>query len=153
MVADEFCLLSTENIPCKTPQGTAGTCVPIQQCKDIFNAIRAPLISEKDATFINSSICSIGGIPRAVCCRPEQIEPIPLHPNALLLPSECGRSRVRSGPAAGQSTAVFEFPWMAMVRFQMRKNGVIPFCLGTLLNTRYVLSVTGCMTKLKSVQV
>lgn len=60
---------------------------------------------------------------------------------------------MRNVPPKGQTTSVFEFPWMAMVRFERRKNGVIPFCLGTLLNTRYVLSVAGCMSKLKTVQV
>ncbi|XP_058450590.1 serine protease easter-like [Malaya genurostris] len=141
------------DIPCTTPKGAPGTCVPLQQCMNIFNVIRAPLIAEEDAYLINRSVCTIAGIPRAVCCRKDQIEPVPLHPNALLLPSDCGRSKVRTYPGRGQSTSVFEFPWMAMVRFQMKKNGVIPFCLGTLLNTRYVLSVAGCMAKLKTVKV
>uniref|UniRef100_A0A8D8DLZ4 Serine protease easter n=1 Tax=Culex pipiens TaxID=7175 RepID=A0A8D8DLZ4_CULPI len=142
-----------KNIPCETPNRIPGICVPLQQCKNIFNLIRAPLLSKPDANYISRSVCQIGGIPRAVCCRKDQIEPIPLHPNALLLPSDCGRSKVRNVPPKGQTTSVFEFPWMAMVRFERRKNGVIPFCLGTLLNTRYVLSVAGCMSKLKSVQV
>ncbi|XP_055546530.1 serine protease easter-like [Wyeomyia smithii] len=142
------------DIPCKTPDGTDGTCVPLQQCVNIFNMIRAPLIAQEDVTYISRSVCHIAGIPRAVCCEKQQIEPIPLKPNALLLPSDCGRSRVRTFPPnRGQSTSVFEFPWMAMIRFQMRKNGVIPFCLGTLLNTRYVLSVSGCMSKQKTAKV
>ncbi|KXJ83229.1 hypothetical protein RP20_CCG007567 [Aedes albopictus] len=136
------------DIPCRTALGTMGNCVPLQQCRDIFNIIRAPIVSQQDAHYINRSICRIAGIPRAVCCQQQHIEPLPLHPNSLLLPSDCGRARVRSSPAAGQSTLVFEFPWMAIVRFKPKRNK-IPHCLGTLLNTRYVLSVTGCKQKQK----
>lgn len=140
--------LCVGNIPCKTAFGTVGNCVPLQQCRDIFNIIRAPVVSQQDAYYINRSICRIGGIPRAVCCQKENIEALPLHPNALLLPSDCGRARARSSSAAGQSTGVFEFPWMALVQFKPKKNKV-QHCMGSLINTRYVLSVTGCKKKQK----
>ncbi|XP_055587089.1 serine protease easter-like [Uranotaenia lowii] len=138
-----------KNVPCKTAKGQQGQCVPLQQCRDIFNMIRAPLIAQEDAYYINRSVCQLAGIPRAVCCRKEQIEEVPLHPNALLLPSDCGRARIRNRNPLDQTTAVLEYPWMVMVRFPPKKNGVIPFCLGTLLNTRYVLSVAECMKKTK----
>lgn len=71
----------------------------------------------------------------------------PLNPSKLaLLPKECGISKLGNAGNSTRSLA-FEYPWMALVRYNQTRRPAT--CLGTLINRRYVLSVTGCMRKTK----
>ncbi|XP_058813004.1 serine protease easter-like [Topomyia yanbarensis] len=71
----------------------------------------------------------------------------PLNPAKLaLLPKECGVSKLGKTVNSTKSLA-FEYPWLALVRYTKSRRPAT--CLGSLINRRYVLSVTGCMRKTK----
>lgn len=76
-----------------------------------------------------------------------QREPVKLNPSKLaLLPKECGVAKYPPYPT-GILSKVFEFPWIALVKFNKTRRPAT--CFGTLINQRYVLSVIGCVRKTK----
>lgn len=117
----------------------------MQQCRNLFDTIRSPNLSEDTKTTLRQSVCQLRGIRHSVCCQPDQVERIEIHRNALLLPLECGVAK-RSDPTnTAVPAGVFEFPWIAMIRSSKATPDKDPYCTGSLINNRYVLTSAGCL--------
>ncbi|XP_058836639.1 transmembrane protease serine 9-like [Topomyia yanbarensis] len=73
-------------------------------------------------------------------CKSVAPDPTKTYPNYF--PRHCGTlpNRIDSG----QSTRIFEFPWMAILQSEHRSFT----CAGTLINKRYVLTVAYCLDEL-----
>ncbi|XP_055632332.1 phenoloxidase-activating factor 1-like [Toxorhynchites rutilus septentrionalis] len=134
-----------KTVPCSTPSQPNGVCVPIQQCRNIFDTIRTPQLSEASKNNLRQSVCQLRGIRRSVCCQPDQVERIAIHRNALLLPLECGVAKRSEPTRTAVRAGVFEFPWMALIRSSRATPEKDPYCTGSLINNRYVLSSAGCL--------
>lgn len=133
-------------IECSTPEQTIGHCVPVQQCKNIFHNLTLPTHAES-INHIRSKICKLRGFSKSVCCDPNQVERIPIHPNASLMPLNCGVAKRTSPTTTAHRAGVYEFPWTAMVRSRnATATGNELFCAATLINNRYVLGSAGCLS-------
>lgn len=132
-------------VPCNVPGQTNGNCVPVQQCRNIFDDLRSAVLTKDSANAIRQKVCELRGIRRSVCCDPKQVEHIPIHRNAVLLPLECGVSRRSTPTQTATRAGVFEFPWMAMVRSTKATPEKDPFCTATVINNRYVLTSASCL--------
>ncbi|XP_058813003.1 CLIP domain-containing serine protease B10-like [Topomyia yanbarensis] len=132
-------------VPCSTPAQPNGVCVPVQQCRNIFDALRSPLLSKNTADQLRQTVCQLRGIRRSVCCTPDQVERIHIHRNAILLPLECGVAKRSTPTSTAVPANVFEFPWIALVLSSKVTPHKKPYCIGTLINNRYVLTEGSCL--------
>ncbi|XP_055546892.1 serine protease easter-like [Wyeomyia smithii] len=135
-----------KTVPCSSKGTPNGFCVPVQQCRNILDALRSPLLSKEIANQLKQSVCQLRGIRRSVCCQPDQVERIPIHRNAILLPQECGVAKRSEPPTTAVRAKVFEFPWIAIVLSSKVTPDRNHYCVGSLINNRYVLASAGCLT-------
>ena len=71
------------------------------------------------------------------------------HTNLRLLPtSNCGPINAEK-LSGGNSTDLFEFPWMVLLQYETR-TGLDFLCGGSLISSRYVLTAAHCVTQLAS---
>ncbi|EDS36580.1 proclotting enzyme [Culex quinquefasciatus] len=132
-------------VPCSTPGQPSGTCVPVQQCRDVFDTLRSPLLSEESANKIRQNVCELRGVRRSVCCAQDQVERIAIHRNAILLPLDCGVSKQWEPPSTAAKANVYEFPWIALIRSSKATEDHDLYCTGSLINNRYVLTTARCL--------
>ncbi|XP_055591495.1 serine protease easter-like [Uranotaenia lowii] len=132
-------------VPCSTPNQPAGECVPVQQCRNIFDSLRSPLLSKDAAEQLRRSVCQLRGIRRSVCCEPNQVERIPIHRNAIQLPVQCGVAAKTTPTITGVKAGIYEFPWIAQIRASRAAPNKDPYCTGSLINARYVLTSGNCL--------
>lgn len=148
--------VKAQSAPCSTPTNQAGTCVAIERCRNIYNIVNNPTPPPVGiANYIKRAACTLPSVPRSVCCQPAEVVPEPTtlslpvtasswtHPKLNLLPRDCGQT-VSDRLAYGNVTKVFEFPWMAVLRYDY--NGAITDgCGGAIINKRYILTAAHCV--------
>ncbi|XP_046746133.1 melanization protease 1-like isoform X2 [Diprion similis] len=157
--------------PCQTVSGTTGDCVNINHCDQLRQLLnqRRPLPSST-FSILQKSQCGFEGFMPKVCC-PRNTQPAPTttnvtdvpnvsneipsppdvtnHPNLRLL------DNVRCGPiiepkiVGGNKTTVFEFPWMALIAYDVGKRYPEFRCGGSVISKRYILTAAHCVTHLK----
>lgn len=139
-----------QSAPCTTPSRQPGMCVRIERCKNIYNIITSPTPMPQYDNYIKRAACTLPGVPRSICCQPSEVGPepttttlAPLTGNVNVLPTDCGQS-VSDRIAGGNVTMVFEYPWMALLRYET--NGAfIDGCGGSIISKRYVLTAAHCL--------
>uniref|UniRef100_A0A1B0DDN5 Uncharacterized protein n=1 Tax=Phlebotomus papatasi TaxID=29031 RepID=A0A1B0DDN5_PHLPP len=71
------------------------------------------------------------------------------HPNLSLLPSTICGPILGDKVAYGEKTALFEYPWMALVKYR-HSDGFSFRCGGSLITDRYVLTAAHSIARLRS---
>lgn len=136
--------IHAQSASCTTPSNTPGQCVSVQLCRNILKMFKdRTTIPPAQLTYIRQSVCQLPNVKYAVCCQLDEIDK-PSAPDISLLPTECG-STTADRVAGGDETGVFEFPWMALLRYRDFEGGIVDGCGGSLINNRYVLSAAHCL--------
>ncbi|XP_055617608.1 serine protease grass-like [Toxorhynchites rutilus septentrionalis] len=140
--------VKAQSAVCTTPTNLQGLCVPIQRCRNIFKITQLPSPPPVAvANYIRKAECTLPGVERSICCQPAEVEP---EMTTNLLPKDCGQS-VAERIANGNLTRVFDYPWMALLRYA--QNGeILDGCGGSLINKRYVLTAAHCLKTRSTLQ-
>lgn len=69
----------------------------------------------------------------------EKADTIPNH-------DSCGLDTIKGKISGGENTEIDEFPWIALLKYQLNQPSANNFlCHGNLINRRYVLTVAHCV--------
>ncbi|XP_055597074.1 serine protease grass-like [Uranotaenia lowii] len=151
--------VQSQSAPCTTPTRNPGLCVDIRRCTNIFNIVSNPTPPPTGiANYIKKAACTLPGIERSVCCQPHEVKPeqptTAAPPTSVggssLLPDKCGQA-VADRIAFGNVTKVFDYPWMAVLKYN--SNGeLVDGCGGSLINKRYILTAAHCLRTRSTLQ-
>lgn len=69
------------------------------------------------------------------------------HRNINLLPAknDCGKNTLVDKLFGGKRTSIYEFPWVALLRYKKRGQRVNTLCAGVLINEKYILTAAHCI--------
>jgi len=141
-----YCLLEIINLttgayndPCVTPNGVNGKCIVLQDCYSLYQLLK-PDISSADQTLLAQSQCGYTNDNKIlVCCSNTTPGTVSLMPK----PPDCGAD-FYDRIIGGVTTALDEFPWMALIEYTKPGNTKGHHCGGTLVNNRYVITAAHC---------
>lgn len=117
------------------PKGVRGRCILLQSCNYILNIARSNPQNQEAQYFVRQSQCGYNGRNIYVCCPSttqltpstqsqfqfqQQIAAKVLPPVQLPKPPVCGVD-AENRIYGGTSTNVFEFPWLALLKYTKRK--------------------------------
>lgn len=133
--------VSEESDSCKTPDSKQGQCIDLKSCPVLLSLLTMtrPLPSEV-IDFLRNSQCGFSGNSPMVCCpvstpstteaaKPAVQDPpdVSSHPNLRLLPLNICGPVFTSKIFNGNRTVLFQYPWMALVRYN-KGNNIIYYC-------------------------
>ncbi|CAD1478804.1 unnamed protein product, partial [Heterotrigona itama] len=164
---------------CTTPRNTNGICINIHNCEPLVETLKKhrPL-SNEIINYLHSLNCGYEGSNPKVCCEQNETcndeiqqfsqswaitqtteksnqstsEPADVtnHPNLKLLNHEICGPISQMKIFGGNKTGIFDFPWMALLSYNVTGQGTEFRCGGSLINKRYVLTAAHCVTELPS---
>ncbi|XP_031329752.1 serine protease easter-like isoform X2 [Photinus pyralis] len=116
----------------------------------------APALTSQVIQILNEYQCGFERNEVKVCCPDGAIQiNKPKNPtghrNLNLLPQNCGLLPGGNRIIGGNKTALFEFPWMALLTYDT-PNGRDFRCGGSIINSRYILTAAHCITKLSNLK-
>lgn len=130
------------NASCTTPNGELATCLPLDSCTIIKQALLTG--NSAAAAFYKQSQCGVQDVPY-VCCGSTAF---PVDDNDLyhfLNQKVCGIQKELDRVFGGEVTEPGEFPWAVLLGYREEGEEEIKFaCGGTLISHRYVLSAAHC---------
>ncbi|KAJ6640940.1 Serine protease 7 [Pseudolycoriella hygida] len=150
------------NCVCSQSCSSSTICMSIYECPPIFDTIKQQqTISPSQAEELRRLACTSGpGRYPYVCCplanqetvtnapAPNRSRPRPSNGLGNVLPKKgsCGVESFGEKVYGGRSTALDEFPWMALLEYS-KPNGLVRSlsCGGVLINQRYVLTAAHCL--------
>ncbi|XP_012274026.1 melanization protease 1-like [Orussus abietinus] len=158
---------------CFTPWGSPGVCKNIKQCEPMLGLLKRRPLSEEALNVLKSAQCGFEGMDPKVCCRLQRnasavvvtpgsadrlqtasstprIDVVNSHPNLRLLDDEICGPIAEDRIFGGSRAAVFEFPWMALLAYDIGKRRPEFRCGASLINRRYLLTAAHCVTSLPS---
>uniref|UniRef100_A0A1L8DQA5 CLIP domain-containing serine protease n=1 Tax=Nyssomyia neivai TaxID=330878 RepID=A0A1L8DQA5_9DIPT len=135
---------------CITPDGQAGVCVDIKECKSLYAILTNQDITDADKTFLRDRHCGFVNGTAAVCCDLEtkrDTRSVSTVNNLLPKPEEgkCGRETSKHRLLGGQLAQLDEYPWMVRLQYKTEDNDFKYFCGGSLINDRYVMTAAHCV--------
>ncbi|XP_058796722.1 melanization protease 1-like [Phymastichus coffea] len=157
-----------DEIRCTMPNQQLGTCINIRRCPSMLDMLQTRPLTPQITDFLRKSQCGYEGSNPKVCCKYNDIveapteapiqnpltnpEPPPNvrnHPNLRLLEAHCG---IINKPKiiGGTVTGINEFPWMALLSYDVGRTTPEFRCGGSVINKRYILTAAHCVTKLPS---
>lgn len=159
---------------CVTPLNKSGVCINLRNCQPLIDILRQTRpLPQESLDFLRNSQCGFEGNYPKVCCEQQQ-EPTPApsvtiaperpspqaaipnppdvsnHPNLQLLNHDVCGPVTQQKIFGGNKTGVFDFPWMALIAYDIGKSVPEFRCGGSLINKRYVLTAAHCVTSLPS---
>ncbi|KAK2583732.1 hypothetical protein KPH14_009650 [Odynerus spinipes] len=153
---------------CLTPLNKNGICINIKNCEELINILKISRpLPQVLLDFLRDSQCGFEGTTPKVCCQTRTTSPpvnvttaapivetvldppdVSNHPNLRLLHHDiCGPITERR-IIGGNKTGVFDFPWMALIAYNVGQRTPEFRCGGSLVNKRYVLTAAHCVTSL-----
>ncbi|KAL1506477.1 hypothetical protein ABEB36_005837 [Hypothenemus hampei] len=155
-----YCTINAQTLGgrCRTPTGESAKCISVYTCDSIIALLRVPSKTSEQTKFLNLSRCatSSSGIPY-VCCgtglsTTQTVDSNNLDSNftpnrAIPGNDECGYQSYNK-IFNGETTALDEFPWMAVIEYRKSNGQKQIACGGSLINPRYVLTAAHCITGL-----
>lgn len=144
---------------CTIPANKFGVCVNIHDCQPVIDILKQQQpLSRETLAFLHSLQCGFEGKNPKVCCEQRQaavaLTKAPAPPNVtnhrnvhLVNRNECGPI-TESKILGGNKTGVFDFPWMALLAYDLGTPVPEFRCGGSLINNRYVLTAAHCVTSL-----
>ncbi|XP_017890039.2 uncharacterized protein LOC108630945 [Ceratina calcarata] len=147
---------------CIIPDNKLGVCINIHNCQPVLDILRQQQpLSRETLAYLHGLQCGFEGKDPKVCCEQRQTPPVAVtkdpappdvtnHRNVHLVNrDDCGPV-TQSKILGGNQTSVIEFPWMALLAYDLG-NPLPEFrCGGSLINKRYVLTAAHCVTSLPS---
>lgn len=156
---------------CVTPRGSDGICINIKQCRPLFTLLkRIDNLPYELSQTLKELHCGFENMDPKVCCedernnsgpiispnsnRPNDQEQIPAapdvtnHPNLGLLEHDLCGPISEAKIIGGTKTAVFEFPWMALIAYDTGSGFPEFRCGGSLITKKHVLTAAHCVTML-----
>jgi hypothetical protein len=122
----------SEHDSCITPDRQPGTCVEVNSCKpmvDLLGRVKQPL-TEAIRARLKAYQCGFSGNAATICCPAtpivvddlevtSRLPDVSKHRNINLLPKNCGYLDTVDKIVHGNKTGLFEFPWMALLSYEI----------------------------------
>ncbi|KAJ3647405.1 hypothetical protein Zmor_019284 [Zophobas morio] len=146
-------------VPCQTPNGEHGQCIPINECPWLYPHYENGSTNGRITEWIRRSHCGFTPTLPKVCCPLSSSDEVPedtfTFVSSDLLPDKdsCGISVDRK-ILGGNRTDIDGFPWLVLLEYRDDVGGVVRLNgTGVLINDRYVLTAAHCLKPdLKSVR-
>ncbi|CAH0728249.1 unnamed protein product, partial [Brenthis ino] len=161
------CLLILYKCGCSLVIKSCSDCKLIRQCPNVKNIPKEKITEKLTNSFCGRTIDN-GKRAIKICCSdfavPENLKlfsrllpelqiiddtnydtnNIDNHTNIKLLPGNCGQ-KLDDRIVGGNETAIYEFPWMALIYHKDNNGHVILDCGGSVISSRYILTAAHCV--------
>lgn len=132
---------------CVNPLGQPGKCILFRECQPLLAIYNKHFTTPDDTRFLANSRCGELDRRTLVCCGAVVSSGSQTIKNVLPISPQCG-IQLSDRVVGGQSTALEEFPWMALIQYR-KPGGLYNYhCGGALINARYILTAAHCVQSL-----
>ncbi|KAL0100204.1 hypothetical protein PUN28_019554 [Cardiocondyla obscurior] len=144
-------------------------CINIRNCPEIVSILKGPRpLSPEALQAVRNSQCGFEGNDPKVCCNQTTTSntttsnttgttnleddgnppDVTNHPNLHLLPHKVCGPIITQRVMGGNSTGIFQYPWMALIAYDTGRPNPEFRCGGSIISSRYILTAAHCVTSL-----